>query len=600
MSLDWKSVMYRFLAALMWALTLRAPSAHAQTIRTDVPGTYSYTVGTRVREIEVTLRGGGGGGGGMDTGVGGTGGRGGAVRARVTLRAGDVYTIVVGGGGAPGGNCALSSPGGAAGTSSFAPGGRGGNAGSVGCSAGGGGGGGASALLLGSTPVMVAGGGGGGAGGSQNSDGGNGTNGDNGGGAPGPAGEAGEDFGAGDGGGGGGGGGGITGGVFGPKHPDNTLSTVGGAGGLSFAAATLSGVTIDASGGAAGASQQAGGPGDVEINITLGCGSHVVEADEGCDDGNFDDGDGCNAECKIETQSSCNQTAPGLLGGASCASGVCNTLTSGLPGLCVQAGICGNSALESGEGCDDANRISGDGCSSTCKVEMGALCNTQAPGLVGDASCAVGLCSAADKRCGALNDEPASNAFQCRSAVRDTDGKCGYSVGAGPCSAEDAAVVCRTAMCGSDNRCTEPSRCVSDADCAAEDRFCFLQTHRCMNKVANGDALVSDASHQNPTLDGTCTPEAAALVCASGVCDGGDNRCGNLNDASCDSAVTCRSAVCDQGQCGVRPPPFLRGGSFQGGGFECATQSPGMGSAAAWGFALMVLGAASRRAALHR
>jgi len=38
-------------------------------------------------------------------------------------------------------------------------------------------------------------------------------------------------------------------------------------------------------------------------------------------------------------------------------------------GEVITAAVCGNGVLEAGEECDDGNLISGDGCSSTCKIE---------------------------------------------------------------------------------------------------------------------------------------------------------------------------------------------------------------------------------------
>src|SRR5690349_1233993 len=35
----------------------------------------------------------------------------------------------------------------------------------------------------------------------------------------------------------------------------------------------------------------------------------------------------------------------------------------------VVTGLCGNGVLNDGEGCDDGNTTSGDGCSATCKVD---------------------------------------------------------------------------------------------------------------------------------------------------------------------------------------------------------------------------------------
>ncbi len=41
-------------------------------------------------------------------------------------------------------------------------------------------------------------------------------------------------------------------------------------------------------------------------------------------------------------------------------------------GIHMVCEVCGNGIEESQEGCDDGNTIAGDGCSSTCKVEMDA------------------------------------------------------------------------------------------------------------------------------------------------------------------------------------------------------------------------------------
>ncbi len=46
---------------------------------------------------------------------------------------------------------------------------------------------------------------------------------------------------------------------------------------------------------------------------------------------------------------------------------------------CVQN--CGNSVRQPGEECDDGNAISGDGCSSNCKIENGYLCSLSSPDL---------------------------------------------------------------------------------------------------------------------------------------------------------------------------------------------------------------------------
>jgi cysteine-rich repeat protein len=78
----------------------------------------------------------------------------------------------------------------------------------------------------------------------------------------------------------------------------------------------------------------------VEVNLAEMpvCGNGVREACEQCDDGNTDGGDGCAANCLVES-----------------------------------AGNCGNGEVEPGEDCDDGNNVNGDGCSANCLLERSDL-----------------------------------------------------------------------------------------------------------------------------------------------------------------------------------------------------------------------------------
>lgn len=127
--------------------------------------------------------------------------------------------------------------------------------------------------------------------------------------------------------------------------------------------------------------------------VVKGCGDGRLEAGEGCDDGGTVAGDGCNATCKVENGKACNAMAPGATGDASCESGVCDKSLNET-GTCKLKG-CGDGRLDAGEGCDDNNIANGDGCNSACKIEDGQRCNTSAPGAIGGASCAGGLCDMA-------------------------------------------------------------------------------------------------------------------------------------------------------------------------------------------------------------
>ena len=72
------------------------------------------------------------------------------------------------------------------------------------------------------------------------------------------------------------------------------------------------------------------------------CGDGIVNGDETCDDGNYQENDGCNRRCGLE-QSPIIQ-------------------------------LCGDGIVDSAtESCDDGNYINGDGCSRTCDIEQELL-----------------------------------------------------------------------------------------------------------------------------------------------------------------------------------------------------------------------------------
>jgi fibro-slime domain-containing protein len=93
------------------------------------------------------------------------------------------------------------------------------------------------------------------------------------------------------------------------------------------------------------------------------CGNGVVDRGEACDDGNTVSTDGCSADCTT--------VEPGW----TCPKGTNNT---GGPCTQLPGNVCGNGILGAGEGCDDGNTLSDDGCSSTCVPEAGWNC--PAPG----------------------------------------------------------------------------------------------------------------------------------------------------------------------------------------------------------------------------
>ena len=106
------------------------------------------------------------------------------------------------------------------------------------------------------------------------------------------------------------------------------------------------------------------------------CGNGTMDANEKCDDGNNLDNDGCGANCKLENGANCSAFDD-------CESGVCDMLESD---QCESADTCGNGVLETGEGCDDGGTTGGDGCNRQCKIENGGVCAT-------NDGCASGFCA---------------------------------------------------------------------------------------------------------------------------------------------------------------------------------------------------------------
>src|SRR5262249_48456189 len=103
------------------------------------------------------------------------------------------------------------------------------------------------------------------------------------------------------------------------------------------------------------------------------------------------------------------------------------------------------------------------------------------------------------------------------------------------------------------NKVTTTAGCTQDSHCSAGD-WCNETAGACTPQLANGTAIPNDPPHVNPILNGTCTAAAGKLVCASGVCDTADNRCGYADGhGTCTPAnggTVCRSGACSvNGKC---------------------------------------------------
>lgn len=182
------------------------------------------------------------------------------------------------------------------------------------------------------------------------------------------------------------------------------------------------------------------------------CGDAVIQRNEGCDDANTVNGDGCSRICQIEANWACptegkpceylgicgngvlttNKTCDdgNAVGGDGCSKD-CQTVEPGF--ICRVPGKpcttrCGDGAVQGFETCDDNNLVGSDGCSSTCKIEPGFDC-TGSP-----SACHLTVCGDGKQEAGETCDDGNALPYDGCSSTCQKEPECGTSTSAvGPC-----------------------------------------------------------------------------------------------------------------------------------------------------------------------
>lgn len=268
-------------------------------------------------------------------------------------------------------------------------------------------------------------------------------------------------------------------------------------------------------------------------------------------------------------------TCTNAVGTAVCASGVCDTTNSECgyaagDGSCtkVNAGtVCQTKTCSLNGKCEPAG-----GCNLDTDCPVGDWCDESAHTCNARLANGTAMPSDADHTVPILNGKCTATAaaLVCASGVCDPNddlNECGIANGDGPCTIATPGV-CRSGSCSLTLTCKPSNQCNRDGDCTGGD-WCNEAKHTCEAKLPNGTAMPSDPTHTNPTLTGTCpslaSNAAAKLVCASGVCDTADNKCGYASgDGTCtlgdagDGTTVCRSGICVTSGasevCGPAPP----------------------------------------------
>jgi len=97
---------------------------------------------------------------------------------------------------------------------------------------------------------------------------------------------------------------------------------------------------------------------------------------EQCDDGNLVSGDGCASNCQVEI-------TPGDPLYTQLVQDITTNPTD-MVQLVASAPLCGNGVLEAPEECDDSNKRDGDGCNSSCILEIGICGDGKVEKLLGE------------------------------------------------------------------------------------------------------------------------------------------------------------------------------------------------------------------------
>jgi uncharacterized repeat protein (TIGR01451 family) len=262
-----------------------------------------------------------------------------------------------------------------------------------------------------------------------------------------------------------------------------------------------------------------------------------------------------------------------------CASGVCDSdnkcgLANG-SGACTalnasnvcRSQVCTTAAGSHFDTCEACN--SDSDCHDPSKPACDTSTNTCVQCSPTNASACTGaspICNATTETCvGCGGDNGSSAAAACQSAAAPyctSTGACGLCTTNNDCVGAHQGPICDpvSGSCG--------TVCRHDADCGNASEWCNAaagSTGSCVPKLDNGTLLPAA-----PADVATCSPSVGSRVCASGLCDTADNKCGLANGDPCTAASQCRIAACTAGFCAFStigsPDGGADGGSSNDGG----------------------------------
>ncbi|CAI2359932.1 unnamed protein product [Moneuplotes crassus] len=256
------------------------------------------------------------------------------------------------------------------------------------------------------------------------------------------------------------------------------------------------------------------------------CGSGKCYTDpcgEECDDGNKDNGDGCDSDCKIESGYTCN----------------CSTSSAS---ICTK--LCGNGSNNPGEQCDDDNETNGDGCDQNCSIESGYTCNGWPSTCVAN-PCPNGIIDSGEQ----CDDNNGTDGDGCSSSCQIESG---YECSGTPSSCN---LICSNSAIDSGEQCDDGDATSGDgcnSACQIESGYECNGTPSSCNLICGNSAIDSGEQCDDGGVtagdgcDASCqiesgyecngTPSSCSLVCSNSVIDSGE---------ACDDGGVASSDGCD-------------------------------------------------------
>lgn len=280
------------------------------------------------------------------------------------------------------------------------------------------------------------------------------------------------------------------------------------------------------------------------------CGDGVIDAAEGCDDGNSIDNDTCRNNCSIPT---CGDGVLQMIMGEECDDQNADN-TDNCPTNCRKA-RCGDGFVRAGvEVCDDANNINTDACIDSCVlarcgdgfVYMGVEPCDDGNLIETDAcknNCTLAQCGDGIVRAGveACDDGNATNTDACVNAC--VPARCGDGFvfnGTEACDDGNARNTDRCSNLCAINACFDEECNALDDDCDGEIDEGFGTT-TC--GVGACETTVNNCVEGKPQ---TCFP----LASSTERCDGIDNNCDGMVDENCECRDgETRACGIDTGEC---------------------------------------------------